>query len=210
MALPTITNASGITRLTLKSTVSANVGDLIGFDGTDWVLADADGRIPASYIAMESVAAGASVAVCNAGTLVDTDAPYTLGADQFLTTTAGGHGAVPAISTTLTIVQRLGRAVSTSELAFDLSHRPPMVMRAQATVDPASIATGVAANTAVAITGVAVDDVVQAVPPAALEALAVQSARAGANTVTLRLVNATAGAVDAASATWQFYVTRPA
>lgn len=208
MALPTIVNASGITRLTLKATVSCLVGDLIGHDGTDWVLADADGRIPASYIAMESVPAGSTVQVCNAGTLLDTDAPYTVGADQYLSATAGAHGAIPAPSTTLTIVQRIGRAVSTSELAFDLSHRPPMVMRANATVDPASISAASAANTAVTVTGIAAGDVVTPIPPATLEAIAVQSAISSTNTVTLRLVNDSAGAIDPASATWTFYAHR--
>lgn len=208
MALPTITDAKGITRLTLKSTVSANVGDLIGHDGTDWVLADADGRIPASYIAMESVAAGSSVAVCASGTLLDTDAPYTAGADQYLTATAGGHGAIPALSTTLTITQRIGRAVSTSELAFDLSHRPPLVMRANATVDPANIPAATVANTAVTVTGIAAGDVVTALPPAGFEAVVLQSALATANTITCRILNASAGAIDPASATWTFYAAR--
>jgi hypothetical protein len=208
MALPTITQADGITRLTLKTTVSANVGDLIGHDGTDWVLADADARIPASYIAMESVAAGGSVQVASSGTLLDTDAPYTAGADQYLTGTAGGHGAIPTLGATLSIVQRLGRAVSTSEFAFDLAHRPPLVLRATASVNPASLATDVAGNTAVTITGIAANDVITPIPPAALENLHVQSAIASTDTVTVRLGNATAGTIDAASATWTFYASR--
>jgi hypothetical protein len=208
MALPTITDAKGITRLTLKTGVSASVGDLIGHDGTDWVLADADARIPASYMAMESVAAGSSVAVCSAGTLVDTDAPYTAGADQYLTATAGGHGAIPALGATLTVIQRLGRTVSTSEFAFDLSHRPPMVLRATATVDPANLVAATVANTAVTVTGIAGSDVIQAIPPAALEAVVTQSAIASTNTVTLRILNASAGAIDPASASWTFYAHR--
>lgn len=208
MALPAITNASGITRLTLKSTVSANVGDLIGHDGTDWVLADADGRIPAQFVAMDSVAAGGSPGVCVAGVLTDTDAPYTAGADQYLSATAGAHGAIPALSSTLTIVQRIGKALTTSEVAFDLTVRGPMVLRANASVNPASIASDTAANTAVTVTGIAANDVIKALPSTALEALAVQSAIATTDTITLRLVNATAGAIDGASLTWTFYAER--
>src|SRR5215208_6571785 len=104
-SLPTILNASGLSRVTLKTTVSCNVGDLIGFDGTDWVLADADGRVAAEFMAMESVAAGSSVAVCQAGVVYDVDAPYTAGASFYLSATAGAHTAtLPAASATLTIL----------------------------------------------------------------------------------------------------------
>jgi len=53
-------------------------------------------------------------------------------------------------------------------------------------------------------------DVILAVPPAALEAgVAVQGAYyASATTLTLRLTNASAGAIDPASATWTFIVLR--
>jgi hypothetical protein len=211
VALPTITHAAGVTRLTLKAGVSANVGDLIGHDGTDFVLADADARIPAQYMAMESVAAGSTLQVCVSGSLTDTDAPYTTGADQYLSATAAGaHTATaPALSTTLTVMQRIGKAVTTSEMAFDLSSRGPAVLRANATVDPGNIGAAVAANTAVTVTGVATGDVVDVIPPTTLEAVAVQSAIAtAANTITLRLVNDSAAAIDPASATWTFYVRR--
>lgn len=211
MALPTVIDAVGVTRLTLKSTVSANVGDLIGHDGTDYVLADADAAtpVPAQYMAMESVAAGGSVQVCQAGVLVDTDAPYVAGNDQYLSAVAGAHAtSIPGLGTGLTIAQRIGKALSTTEMGFDLTPRGPTVLRANATVDPASIAAASAANTAVTITGVKVDDLVDVIPPATLEAVAVQSARASLNTVTLRLVNGTAAAIDPLSATWTFYIRR--
>src|SRR5947208_16273416 len=121
MALPTLLNAGGTARLTLKSTVSANVGDLIGHDGTDWVLADADARIPAQFMAMETVAVGQAVNVCAVGVLYDSDAPYTVGNDQYLSTAAGAHTAtIPTISTTLTAVQRIAKALTTDTLASDL------------------------------------------------------------------------------------------
>src|SRR6266511_1138177 len=94
MAEPTITNAVGITELTLKSTVSAKVGDLIGVDGTDWVLADGDARIPAQFMALATVGAGARCPVCTAGVLYDSDAPYTAGADQYLSAVAAAHGEI--------------------------------------------------------------------------------------------------------------------
>ena len=209
MAEPTILNASGMSRLTLGSVVSAKVGDLIGHDGTNWVLADADARVPAQFIAMESVAAGGNVAVCQAGALYDADAPYTAGADQYLSATAAAHaGTIPALSTTLTLAQRIGKAVATDTIVFDLTPRGPTVLRGQATVDPASLGAASVANTAVTVTGVLSGDVVEPIPPAAFEAVAVQSAIASANTVTLRLVNGSAGAIDPASATWSFYVAR--
>src|SRR5438093_6660127 len=112
-SLPTILNAASISRVTLKATVSCNVGDLIGFDGTDWVLADADARIPAEFIAMESVSAGSSVAVCQAGVLFDADAPYTAGSSYYLSTTGGAHTAtLPEASATLTALQRIGEALA--------------------------------------------------------------------------------------------------
>lgn len=211
MALPTITNASGLTRLTLKSTVSANTGDLIGHDGADFVLADADGRIPAEYMAMESVAAGASVAVCTGGVLNDTDAPYTAGNDQYLSATAGAHTpTIPAASTTLTILQRIGKALTTSEVAFDLSKRGPTILRANAAVDPASGATDTVQNLAVTITGVLSTDYVRlAGAPAVVQGVIYNgSVVATANTATIGIANASAGTVDGASTTVTFLVER--
>ncbi len=215
MALPTITNAQGVTRLTLKSTVSANVGDLIGHDGTDWVLADADGRIPAQFMAMESVGAGAELQVCRAGILTDTDAPYTAGADQYLTTTAGAHGAAPAISSTLTVLQRIGKALSTSEMAFDLSRRGPDTLRARVAYDPASLAAATARSDSVSVTGLQATDVIRGAQVAAItgtgwdSGLVIQGFDvSGANTLRARLVNATAGALDGASVNLDLYVER--
>ncbi len=215
MALPTITNAQGVTRLTLKTTVSANVGDLIGHDGTDWVLADADGRIPAQFMAMESIGAGAELQVCRSGVLTDTDAPYTAGVDQYLTATAGAHGAVPVISSTLTVLQRIGKALSTSEVSFDLSRRGPDALRARVAYDPASLAGATARSDTVSVTGLQTTDVIRGAQVAAItgtgwdSGLVVQGFDvSGANTLRARLVNATAGALDGASVNLDLYVER--
>src|SRR5688572_1582704 len=124
MAEPVITMAQGVGQVVLKSGVTAKVGDLIGHDGTDWVLADADGRIPASFMAMQYLAGDGTLklAVCQAGTLYDSDAIYVNGTDYYLSNTGGAHVAsMPGVSATLTIIQRIGKALNTTDLAFDLN-----------------------------------------------------------------------------------------
>lgn len=208
MAEPVVTNAEGIARLTLKAGVTAKVGDLIGHDGTDWVLADADGRIPATFMAMQ-YGVGEAISVCRGGVLFDSDAPYTAGADQ--SATAGAHTpTIPAASATLTVLQRVGKALTTDTMAFDLGKPKPIIMRATASVDPANLTGNSVANTAVTVTGAAANDVVTAIPPNDLEGdLALQSAVATADTVTLRLHNIDdTNAIDGAAKTWTFVVNR--
>jgi len=79
-----------------------------------------------------------------------------------------------------------------------------------ATYDPASLAATTSRDDAITVTGVAsTDEVVRVEPPAAIAAsVVVQGARVtGTDTITVRLTNASAGAVDVASGTWKFYVT---
>lgn len=210
MAEPAITNASGITRVTLKTTVSAKVGDLIGHDGTDWVLADADARIFARFAAMETVAAGSAIAVCQSGVLFDSDAPYTAGAAQYLSATAGAHGAIPAVSATLTAIQRVGHAISTDTMVFDLARGRPDILRASAAVNPASGATDTVQDLAVTITGLLAADYIYPHPPALAQGVIYNGAAVPtADTVTLGIANPSAGTVDGASLTWTFYVERP-
>ncbi len=77
-----------------------------------------------------------------------------------------------------------------------------------AAVDPALIGAVGAGSTAVPIPGVAVGDLVLAIPPDTLEAgLAPQGFNVtGAGTGNLRLTNASAAGIDGASRTWQFIV----
>ncbi len=80
-----------------------------------------------------------------------------------------------------------------------------------ATYDPASLGAGAIVDNAVTVPGVlSTDYCVAVVPPATLNAgLLVQSARVTANnTVTVRMFNSTAGALDAASGTWTFLIGR--
>lgn len=80
------------------------------------------------------------------------------------------------------------------------------------TYDAASLAAGTAVDASVTVPGVlSTDVIVWVVPPAAWNGgMMVQSARvASANTVTMRLFNTTAGALDPASGTYRFIVGRP-
>src|SRR5947207_15031517 len=108
-----ILQAAGVTRVTLGAAVTCVTGDLLGWDGMQFTQAKADTRIPAQFMAMEAqLTVGGVVDVCQEGALQDTSAPFTAGADQYLATTAGTIGALPAISGTLTIMQRIGKAVA--------------------------------------------------------------------------------------------------
>jgi hypothetical protein len=211
-----IYNAAGVTRLTLGAGVSANVGDLIGHDGSNWVLADADARVPAQFMAMESVGAASAVNVCQTGVLFDSLAPYTAGNDQYLSTTAGAHTATrPALTTTLTITQRIGKALATDTIAFNLVQFGPVLLRANVTYDPASLATVLARSDTVALTGLLTTDLVRVHQGAPLTGtgwdtgLVVQGADVSASdTLRVRLINPTAGALDGASITFAAYVER--
>lgn len=80
-----------------------------------------------------------------------------------------------------------------------------------ATFDPASVGAATTSEQDVTVAGVrATDKLVQIEPPATLNAgLGVVGGRVkAANTITVRIMNATAGALDAASATWGFVIGR--
>jgi len=205
MADPTITNAAGVTRVTLKSTVNASVGDLIGHDGTDWVSADADARIAARFMAMENVPVGGTLGCCESGVLFDSDAPYTAGASQYLSITPARHGAIPAISATLTIIQRIGHAISTDTVVFNLARVGNLYLRARATYDPASLAAVTARSDTVTLTGLLTTDNLRFIgaPAAGVgwdSGLVVEHLDVSlADTLRIRLVNPSAAALDGAS-----------
>lgn len=81
-----------------------------------------------------------------------------------------------------------------------------------ATFDPASVAANITAEQDVTVADVMATDIaLAAIPPVALNAgLGVVAVRVKAlNTVTVRISNCTAGALDAASGTWTFAICRP-
>lgn len=81
-----------------------------------------------------------------------------------------------------------------------------------ATFDPASVATVTTSEQDVTVADVlATDHCLAAIPPVALNAgLGVVAARVkSAGVITVRLMNTTAGALDAASGTWTFVLARP-
>lgn len=79
-----------------------------------------------------------------------------------------------------------------------------------ATIDPASVATITTAEQSFTVNGVLVGDMVFANKPTLTTGLGIANARvSAANTVAITFVNPTAGAIDAASETWNFFVIRP-
>mgnify|MGYP000678055056 CR=1 FL=1 len=85
------------------------------------------------------------------------------------------------------------------------------IKKYSAALNPASMLTDAVSSLAVTVTGVAATDICLAVQAAAaLEAgLVIQSARVtGVDTVTVELLNTSAGTVDGASATADFYVLK--
>ena len=84
------------------------------------------------------------------------------------------------------------------------------IFAVSATFNPASVATITTAEQSVTIQGLAVGDFVITQKPTNTAGVGVVNARvSAANTLSVTFVNPTAGAVDAASETWQFLVFRP-
>ena len=78
------------------------------------------------------------------------------------------------------------------------------------TFDPASVATITTAEQTTTVTGLRVGDFVISQKPTNTAGVGVVNARvSAADTLALTFVNPTAGAVNAASETWQFLVFRP-
>lgn len=85
-----------------------------------------------------------------------------------------------------------------------------LVKKATVSVDLASINAGAVVEATVTVSGAAAGDSVVATPPAAIAAgLAVVGAYvSAANTVKLRVLNSTGGAIDEAAADWVFTLIR--
>jgi hypothetical protein len=98
-------------------------GQAVYFDGTDWELADADDNTKyAEGIAVNTYESGAAGVFARGGIIVDTDAPYTLGDQHYLSTTAGAITATRPTGA-VNLCQVIGEAFSTSEIYFDI---PPV------------------------------------------------------------------------------------
>jgi hypothetical protein len=82
------------------------------------------------------------------------------------------------------------------------------ILSASTTLDFPSIATQDSTELTVTVTGAAVGNAVQLAPPSSIESgLTWSGYVSAADTVTVRVVNATGGAIDPASATWGVIVT---
>ena len=85
------------------------------------------------------------------------------------------------------------------------------VVSGTVSVNPPSLTTGAAGTVAVTITGVVATDIVVLEPAAALEAgLEYRGHNVTANTVTIQLVNRTAGTIDGAAANWKYKIIKAA
>lgn len=99
------------------------LGSLVYHDGTRFALADADAHTtPAQYVAVGVDQFGGNdkrATLARKAVIEDTDAPYTLGDMQYLSTTAG---AITATRPTADddLVQIVGRALSTSQVEIDI------------------------------------------------------------------------------------------
>lgn len=109
-------------------------GDAIGLNSSgNWVRADADAAaaIRAEFFAVHrGVTSGDTIKVARKVILYDADAPYTKGALQFLSGTAGKHTETnPVAAAGTTSVQVLGKALSTDTVYLD-SQVPHIDVRA--------------------------------------------------------------------------------
>ena len=77
------------------------------------------------------------------------------------------------------------------------------VSKSVVSVNPASLAANTSADTSVTVAGAVVGDCVIVNPPALTTGLIVGSARvSAANTVSIRILNATAGVIDEPAGNW--------
>lgn len=137
---PNVTAASLVTELALTDTCIQ--GDFIGFDGTNWVRSDADAATPirAEFIALNACrTSGDTIKVCKKAVLFDADAPYTKGALQFASGTAGKHTETNPIAA-LVNLQVVGRALKTDTAMLDCEVPHYVAHWAMANTAPATAA----------------------------------------------------------------------
>lgn len=75
--------------------------------------------------------------------------------------------------------------------------------------DPPNLVDGAGASNAFTVTGAAVGDFVQVAPPYDLQEILMSASVTAADTVEVRLQNETGGAINLASGSWSFLVTKP-
>jgi len=124
---------------------------------------------------------------------------------------AGSYPATPANGVACAQVQVASGAITAFAQVDEapLLRQAGMFLQASATLDFPSIAAGAEAELTVAVTGAAAGAAVFVGAPAAIEAgLSWGAYVSAADTVTIRVRNDTAAAIDPASATWTVRVTR--
>lgn len=83
------------------------------------------------------------------------------------------------------------------------------VIKGTVSINLASIAAGAEATVAVTVSGAAVGDIVVVNPPALTAGLGISYAYVSAtDTVTIRVRNASGGAIDEAAGTWSYLLVR--
>lgn len=117
MADPFVRQARGVFSATVGVAVTA--GDPVFFDGTNWLGADADDETKfAEAFAVNTLIANDVGNLCTSCIIVDTDAPFTQGGQQYLSETAGTITATRPTGAN-NLVQVLGFALSTTELKVE-------------------------------------------------------------------------------------------
>lgn len=80
------------------------------------------------------------------------------------------------------------------------------VIKAQATVNPGSLADAAGENQSVTVTGARFGDFVRVAAPYTLSGITVSAYVSAADTVTIRIQNESGGTLDLASGTWNIVV----
>jgi len=122
---PYVSEAQGSFTGTVGSTDLA-AGDMVYFDGTDWEKADATLHTTfAEAMSIYAFTSGEPGIFCTKGVITDIDAPYTQGAAQYLSETAGAITATIPVSTSAAaagvLFQVVGFALSTSLVRVEIA-----------------------------------------------------------------------------------------